>query len=49
MLSLDHVVFPVRDAETSLKFYSDVLGLPVVEALSGDDANGFVSGGLPAA
>ena len=29
MLSLDHVVFPVRDAEASLKFYSEVLGLPL--------------------
>ena len=40
MLSLDHVVFPVRDAEASLKFYGDVLGLPLVEAFSGDDWDG---------
>ncbi len=41
MLALDHVVFPVRDAETSLKFYGDVLGLPLVEAFSGDDWDGY--------
>lgn len=41
MLSLDHVVFPVRDAEASLKFYGDVLGLPLVEAFSGDDWDGY--------
>lgn len=40
MLGLDHVVFPVRDAETTLKFYGDVLGLPLVEAFSGDDWDG---------
>ena len=41
MLALDHVVFPVRDAETTLKFYGDVLGLPLVEAFSGDDWDGY--------
>jgi catechol 2,3-dioxygenase-like lactoylglutathione lyase family enzyme len=41
MLALDHVVFPVRDAETSLKFYGDVLGLPLVEAFSGGDWDGY--------
>ena len=41
MLSLDHVVFPVRDAEASLKFYGEVLGLPLVEAFSGDDWDGY--------
>lgn len=41
MLALDHVVFPVRDAETTLTFYGDVLGLPLVEAFSGDDWDGY--------
>jgi catechol 2,3-dioxygenase-like lactoylglutathione lyase family enzyme len=41
MLALDHVVFPVRDAGTSLTFYGDVLGLPLVEAFSGDDWDGY--------
>ena len=41
MLTLDHVVFPVRDAETTLKFYGDVLGFPLVEAFSGDDWDGY--------
>src|SRR4051812_46270139 len=41
MLSLDHAVFPVRDAEATLKFYGDVLGLPLVEAFSGDDWDGY--------
>lgn len=40
MPALDHVVFPVRDAETTLKFYGDVLGFPLVEAFSGDDWDG---------
>lgn len=41
MLSLDHVVLPVRDAEATLKFYGDVLGLPLVNAFSGDDWDGY--------
>lgn len=41
MLELDHVVFPVRDAEATLKFYGEVLELPLVEALSGDDWDGY--------
>ncbi len=41
MLTLDHVVFPVRDAEASLVFYGEVLGLPLVQALSGDDWGGY--------
>ena len=41
MLTLDHVVFPVRDAEATLKFYAEVLGLPLVETLSGDDWDGY--------
>ncbi len=37
MLSLDHVVFPIRDAGASLAFYQDVLGLTLTEAHDGDD------------
>jgi catechol 2,3-dioxygenase-like lactoylglutathione lyase family enzyme len=40
MLSLDHVVFPVRDAEASLAFYGGVLGLPLVQTVTGDDWGG---------
>lgn len=41
MLTLDHVVMPVRDAEATLKFYTDVLELPLAEAFSGDDWDGY--------
>ena len=41
MLTLDHVVFPVRDAEATLQFYTEILGLPLVEAFSGDDWDGY--------
>ena len=41
MLTLDHVVMPVRDAEATLKFYTEVLQLPLVEAFSGDDWDGY--------
>jgi catechol 2,3-dioxygenase-like lactoylglutathione lyase family enzyme len=41
MLTLDHVVFPVRDAAATLEFYSGVLELPLVEAFSGDDWDGY--------
>jgi catechol 2,3-dioxygenase-like lactoylglutathione lyase family enzyme len=41
MLTLDHVVLPVRDAEATLRFYSDVMGLPLVETYSGDDWDGY--------
>lgn len=40
-LSLDHVVFPVRDAARTLAFYRDVLELPLVQALTGDDWDGY--------
>jgi catechol 2,3-dioxygenase-like lactoylglutathione lyase family enzyme len=39
-LGLDHAVVPVRDATASHHFYAAVLGLPLVDALSGDDWNG---------
>jgi glyoxylase I family protein len=41
MLTLDHVVMPVRDAEATLRFYSEVMGLPLVETYSGDDWDGY--------
>jgi catechol 2,3-dioxygenase-like lactoylglutathione lyase family enzyme len=41
MPTLDHVVFPVRDAEATVKFYGDLLGFPLVEAFSGDDWDGY--------
>ena len=41
MLTLDHVVMPVRDAEATLKFYTEVLELPLVEAFTGDDWDGY--------
>lgn len=39
-LSLDHVALPMFDAAGSLRFYRDVLGFPLQEALSGDDWEG---------
>jgi catechol 2,3-dioxygenase-like lactoylglutathione lyase family enzyme len=39
-LRLDHVAFPVLDAERSFRFYSEVLGLPLVSSLEGDDWHG---------
>jgi catechol 2,3-dioxygenase-like lactoylglutathione lyase family enzyme len=41
MLKLDHVVFPVRDAERTLAFYREALGLPLIAAHTGDDWDGF--------
>jgi catechol 2,3-dioxygenase-like lactoylglutathione lyase family enzyme len=40
MLRTDHMVFPVWDAGASLKFYADVLGLPLVQTVTGDDWGG---------
>ena len=40
-LSFDHVAIPVRDATATHKFYSEVLGLPLIEAHEGDDWGGF--------
>ena len=39
-LRLDHVVVPVHDAREARRFYGEVLGLPLVAALSGDDWGG---------
>ena len=41
MLKLDHVVFPVRDAEKTLAFYREVTGLPLIATHTGDDWDGF--------
>jgi catechol 2,3-dioxygenase-like lactoylglutathione lyase family enzyme len=40
MLKLDHVVFPVRDAERTLAFYRESLGLPLIAVNTGDDWDG---------
>jgi catechol 2,3-dioxygenase-like lactoylglutathione lyase family enzyme len=39
-LRLDHVLVPVHDAQEARRFYRDILGLPLVAALSGDDWGG---------
>ena len=41
MLKVDHVVFPVWDAEKSLAFYRDVMGFALTNALSGPDWGGY--------
>jgi catechol 2,3-dioxygenase-like lactoylglutathione lyase family enzyme len=39
-LRFDHFALPVYDAAKTLHFYSEVLQLPLVDALSGDDWGG---------
>jgi len=39
-LRFDHFAVPVFDAGRALRFYSEVLGLPLVDAMSGDDWGG---------
>jgi catechol 2,3-dioxygenase-like lactoylglutathione lyase family enzyme len=39
-LRLDHVVVPVHDVAGALAFYGGTLGLPLLDALSGDDWGG---------
>jgi len=39
-LELDHVAIPISDARRSRQFYAEVLGLPLVAAMSGDDWDG---------
>ncbi|MBV8592889.1 MAG: VOC family protein [Caulobacteraceae bacterium] len=40
MLRTDHFVIPIRDPVASLTFYQEVLGLPLVDAIEGDDWGG---------
>ena len=40
-LQLDHVALTIRDVEASRRFYGDVLRMPLVEALAGEDWGGF--------
>src|SRR5262249_55155734 len=40
-LRSDHLVFPISDAAASLRFYGEILGLPLVDALEGADWGGF--------
>lgn len=39
-LHLDHIALPVADAVETHRFYTQVLGLPVIDAHSGDDWGG---------
>lgn len=39
-LGVDHFALPIFDVAGSLSFYTDVLGLTLVDALSGDDWGG---------
>ncbi len=39
-LRFDHVAIPIGDLDASLNFYGEVLGLPLVEAMSGADWGG---------
>lgn len=39
-LALDHVALPIYDAAGSLRFYTEVLGLPLLSAHTGDDWGG---------
>lgn len=39
-LQLDHIALPIFDVPASLRFYGELLGLPLLDALSGDDWGG---------
>ena len=39
-LAVDHVALPIYDAAASLRFYTEVLELPLLSALHGDDWGG---------
>lgn len=39
-LAVDHVALPIFHVEESLRFYGELLGLPLLSALSGDDWEG---------
>lgn len=41
MLKTDHIVFPVWDAEASLRFYREVMGFKLTAAHSGPDWGGY--------
>lgn len=41
MLTVDHIVFPVWDAEKSLHFYRDVMEFALIQSLSGPDWGGY--------
>jgi glyoxylase I family protein len=41
MLKIDHVVFPVWDAQASLAFYQEVMGFSLVGTASGPDWGGY--------
>jgi glyoxylase I family protein len=40
LLALDHVALPIYDAAASVQFYGEVLELPLLSALTGDDWGG---------
>jgi catechol 2,3-dioxygenase-like lactoylglutathione lyase family enzyme len=39
-LRFDHLALPVYDAAATYRFYTEVLGLPLLDAMSGDDWGG---------
>jgi catechol 2,3-dioxygenase-like lactoylglutathione lyase family enzyme len=41
LLRTDHIVFPVWDAQASLKFYRDVMGFALVDTYCGADWGGY--------
>jgi catechol 2,3-dioxygenase-like lactoylglutathione lyase family enzyme len=41
MLKVDHVVFPVWDAQASLAFYQEVMGFALVSTATGPDWGGY--------
>jgi catechol 2,3-dioxygenase-like lactoylglutathione lyase family enzyme len=41
LLKTDHIVFPVWNAKSSLKFYRDVMGFALTDTYSGDDWGGY--------
>jgi catechol 2,3-dioxygenase-like lactoylglutathione lyase family enzyme len=41
MLRVDHIVFPVWNAEASLAFYREVMGFPLIATYTGDDWGGY--------